>query len=374
MRWRGSLAGWWPRSSVFGLADYLIHFQDRGIRLMCTFMVLNVGIWAVSRYLWPACRTELRDVDLALRVEKRFPHLNERFASTIQFLKQPADDPESGSPSLRREVIAETTALVEPLNLREVVDPRPIVLAVLGAAVICLLGLAVVLSAPGLSFLALTRLANPLGNTDWPKVNHLVFSQPVTRVALGGRFEVELTDALGGELPAEVRIHYRYDGEGPATPERVEPMKRMPNTMVASIDEVARPFSYRAEGGDDDSMPWTPLEVIEPPAVEQLSVMLHYPAYTGWPSVKSEPHIRAIVGTRVEFSGNSTKPLRSAVLKLDGGATIPAKLGEDGHAFTISPQGEFGDGHQKVGHVLVRPRRSRRLSWRPGCALRGSGH
>src|SRR5271167_4891205 len=65
---------------VFGLADYLIHFQDRGIRLMCSLMVLNMGIWAVARYLWPALRTELRDVDLALRVEKRFPHLDERFA------------------------------------------------------------------------------------------------------------------------------------------------------------------------------------------------------------------------------------------------------------------------------------------------------
>ena len=116
-------------------------------------------------------------------------------------------------------------------------------------------------------------------------------------------------------------------------------MKRMRNTMVASIDEVARPFSYRAEGGDDDSMPWTPLEVIEPPAIEQLSVMLHYPAYTGWPPAKSEPHIRALVGTRVEFTGKTIKPLRAATLKLDGGQTIPAILDEDGHAFKISPSG-----------------------------------
>src|SRR5580704_11399327 len=133
---------------IFGLADYLIHFQDRGIRLMCSFMIVNMVIWAVSRYLWPAWRTELRDVDLALRVEKRFPHLNERFASTIQFLKQPADDPESGSPLLRREVINETTALVEPLDLREVVDPRPVARTICGAVAICLLGLAVLLAAP----------------------------------------------------------------------------------------------------------------------------------------------------------------------------------------------------------------------------------
>ena len=54
---------------VFGLADYLIHFQDVGIRLMCSFMVLNVVVLTVSRYLWPALRTELGDVDLAMRVE-----------------------------------------------------------------------------------------------------------------------------------------------------------------------------------------------------------------------------------------------------------------------------------------------------------------
>ena len=235
-------------------------------------------------------------------------------------------------------MIAETTALVEPLNLSEVIDSRPVKHALVAAAAICLVGLGVLWAAPQSGLLALARLANPLGSADWPKANHLVFSQPVTRVALGGRFEVELTDALKAELPGEVRIHYRYENEAPGTPERVEPMKRIRDSMVASIDEVARPFSYRAEGGDDDSMPWTSLEVIEPPAIEQLSVMLYYPPYTSWPPAKSEPHIRALLGTRVEFIGKTTKPLRAITLKLDDGTTIPGQLTDNGHSFNFSAQ------------------------------------
>ena len=41
--------------------------------------------------------------------------------------------------------------------------------------------------------------------------------------------------------------------------------------MVARKDNVTRPFWYRAEGGDDTSMDWIRLEVLEPPRLESLS-------------------------------------------------------------------------------------------------------
>ena len=87
--------------AALGLADYLIRFEDRGIRMICSFMVLNVIGWVSVRYLWPAVRARYSDVELALRIERRFPQLNDRLASTIQFLRQPENDPFAGSAALR---------------------------------------------------------------------------------------------------------------------------------------------------------------------------------------------------------------------------------------------------------------------------------
>ena len=48
-------------------------------------------------------------------------------------------------------------------------------------------------------------------------------------------------------------------------------MRLVDGAMIARRENVLRPFSYRVEGGDDQSMPWLDVEVVEPPAVESLS-------------------------------------------------------------------------------------------------------
>ena len=180
---------------------------------------------------------------------------------------------------------------------------------------------------PSATGTALARLANPLDDVHWPKVHQLAVRRPRRRaLALGQTFEVELVDAEGVSLPDEVRIHYRYD-EGTARPTmKSRPMQLIDGKMVARKESVSQPFSYRAEGGDDRSMGWTELEVVEPPAVETLAIKLHYPAYTGFSPQDSQPHLRAVVGTRVAIQAATTKPLRSATLRTDGGLEIAAGL------------------------------------------------
>ncbi|HEY5311910.1 MAG TPA: hypothetical protein VIK18_05300, partial [Pirellulales bacterium] len=177
------------------------------------------------------------------------------------------------------------------------------------------------------------------GSTAWPQANHLAFTQSVTRIALGSRFEVELVDVSHRALPREVRMHYRFEGEDEPAAERVEPMKFVGGVMMAGLDDVLRPFEYRAEGGDDNTMPWTRLEVIEPPAVVQLTATLHYPAYTGWPAADSDPHLQALVGTRVALAGKTTKPVRAATIHVEHGGRFAAHVSADGFSFTLPVDG-----------------------------------
>jgi hypothetical protein len=355
---------------ILGMADYLLRFQDRGIRLICSLAALGVLAWTAYRYLVVGLCTSLSDVELALRVQRRFPRLGDGLASAVEFLGQSEEDPTAGSVGLRRAVIAQTTAETEPLDFRQALRSIPALRVALTASAVCLVALILVVADPLSCRTALARLVNPFGKVAWPQTYHLVLlepvvwvrtpggmyqvpwdetddlagSEPITRVAKGGVFEAEVVDRDGQRLPSEVRIHYRFQGPDGRVAEESKPMQfvdgkiaarredgstdpgRRNGVMVARRENVSQPFSYRVEGGDDRSMPWIPVEVLEPPSLESWSTELIPPDYTGWPPEEADKQIRALVGTRVKLSAGSTKPLRSAVLCLEGGVKIEGRL------------------------------------------------
>ncbi|MFV1969121.1 MAG: hypothetical protein ACC628_27175, partial [Pirellulaceae bacterium] len=97
-------------------------------------------------------------------------------------------------------------------------------------------------------------------------------------------------------------------------------------------------FEYRAVGGDDESMEWILLEVVEPPRIVDLQVHLDPPAYTDLPAEKAGRHIRAWEGTCVRMEGKLDKPLRSLSLVCETSQqrrSIPAQLTRDGLRFTV---------------------------------------
>ena len=100
--WRGRGRGA-RRVVLLGLADYLIRFQDRGLRVICSLALLGVaGLdrlplacpaavgcgWATS--IWPC------------GFRSGFPTLDDRLASAVEFLRAADDDPPAGSAALRR--------------------------------------------------------------------------------------------------------------------------------------------------------------------------------------------------------------------------------------------------------------------------------
>jgi hypothetical protein len=318
---------------ALGLADYLIHFHDPGIRLLATLAVLLVAAWVSYRYLYPAVVRRLRDVEIAQKIERRFPILGDRLSSAVEFLKQSENDVQAGSAALRRAVIVETTAAVERLNIAEALERRPARRALGAAGAIFCLALLAIACDPLSARLALARLIKPLGGDAWPRKHDLAFVRPPSRIASGQTFEVELQDRNGAP-PDEVRIHYLYDNDGHPT-EEVEAMHLLDGVLVARKENVARPFQYRAEGGDDQSMPWQPLEVVEPPRIESLQATLYPPAYTGWPPEPAENNLHALRGTRVGFAGSTTKPLVAAALRVSDGPTIACVVGAEGYSFEL---------------------------------------
>ncbi len=320
---------------LLGQADYWIRFQDPGIRLMCSLSVLAVCGWAGYRFWLTRFGRRLGDVQLARRVERRFPSLGDRLASTVEFLKQSESDAGAGSAALRRAVIMETTAAVEGLDFSQVFERAPARRALAVAAALGVVAIGMALVAPESTRIALVRLARPFGGDAWPRFNTVEFREAPTRLAAGRSFEVELLRDAHHRLPDEVRIHYRYENAS-GVEEETEVMRPLNGVLVARKENVSRPFSYRAEGGDDQSMEWIRLEVVEPPRLETLQLTLHPPAYSGLPVESSEKSIHALRGTRVEVAGTSTKKLRSATIRQASGGELTAKLSADAYGFSLS--------------------------------------
>ncbi len=320
---------------VLGVIDYLVRLQDPGLRVICSLVLLGVLGWTCYRFLYLALMVRLRDVDLAFKVQRRFPALGDRLLSAVEFLRQPEDDPLAGSATLRRAVITRTTAETERLDFSDVLDRRPPLRAAVVTAAVCLVVAILVMLDPHCSRIAVARLVNPLGTATWPQKTHLKLRKRVERVACGQAFEVEVIDARGAKLPPKLRIHYHFKGPDAGLTGESQPMRLISGAMLARRENVIRPFSYRITGGDDDSMQWTAVEVVEPPAVESLSIRLVPPPYTGWPPEQADRHIRALVGTKLEIAGKATKPLESAALYIDGDE-IPARISDDGYRFTVT--------------------------------------
>ncbi|MEN6459616.1 MAG: hypothetical protein ABFC63_11885 [Thermoguttaceae bacterium] len=325
-------------ATTLGTLDWLFRFEDRGLRGMASVGLLALWAWAICRYVIAPLRTGLRVEDLARSVQRRFPSLDDRLLTAIEFLRTADDDPVAGSAALRRAVVARATAEAEPLDFLKAVEWRPTLRA---AALMCVTCFAVGLLAlvgPTEARIAVGRIARPLGDTTWPRMTNLAIRDTTDRLARGQTFHVAVVDARDARLPADLRIHYRMDGSDGAVIEETERMEFSPGGMMARRENVQQPFAYRIEGGDDRAMPWRAVTVVEPPAVESLAIRATPPRYTGWPATASARSVRALVGTRLAIVGRSTKRLRSIDLCLEGGRRIAGRLDAAGREFS------FGDG------------------------------
>jgi len=320
---------------VLGLADYVFRSEDRGIRVIATGVLLAVLGWTCYRWLYRPWTLRLDRVELARRVGRRFPELGNNLPSAVEFLTQLEDDPTAGSPALRRAVIAETTAKAERVDFAAVLDRRPVVHGVLLAVGICLVaGILFFLNTVSSQY-ALARLAYPLGNVTWPRKNYLQLKHRVQRVARGQPFEVEVFDLYDAKLPPRVEIHYRFDGPDGRPLEEIQPMRRTDSTMIARRENVTRPFAYRVEGGDDHSMDWIEVELIEPPAVASLSATIRPPEYTARPPSQSTGQLRLLRGSRVTIEALATKPLKSAELRFGDDRSIACRISRRSRRFTV---------------------------------------
>lgn len=344
--WRRRLtAAFWVLAAVIGaalvlgLADYWIRFQDSGLRIMSTSAFAFCVAWATYRFWYVPSRGRFQTLDVARRVESHFPQLQDALASAVEFLDQSEDDQLAGSAQLRRLVVARAQNELETLSLRDVIDRRPLRHAATACGIVIVLAAILSLLDPHSVGTAIARLAAPLGPVQWPRQHQLAFRDLPNCLAAGDTLEVAIIDEAG-RPPDDTRLEIATIRDGGRDVTN-EPLVRSGDALIARKENIQRSFGIRACGGDDDTMPWHWIEVVEPPRLETLELKVHPPEYSGLPVTPSERQLSVLAGSGIEVSGVTNKPIRAAQILPEGSDPIAATLsstptGEPNRSFHIS--------------------------------------
>lgn len=322
-------------ATLLVLVDWLGRFDDAGLRWLATgLFAASIGA-AVYRGWRELAGLDASRLAVARKVETMHPALGSRLASAVEFYDGEPDDPRAGSTELRRAVVVDAATRVEGLDLDEAVDTAPLRLArrlVLGAA--AAFGV-LSFGAPAAVSTGLARLAAPWAEIDWPRVNELALVEEVTAVAIGEAFEVAAIDRAG-DLPDDLRIEYRFEAPaGDAAPVETEAMRLVGDQAVARREEVRRPFAYRVVGGDDETMPWIDVAVVEPPRLEGFRVGATPPAYSGLAAGPIDGPVRVLEGTALDATGVADKPTASAWIETPGDERVPLLIETSAEAVAL---------------------------------------
>lgn len=316
------------------ILDYLIRAHDPGIRVIASLAVLTLLGWLFSRLVLRNQARSLSQVQVAQRIERRFPELGERLSSAIAFLSQGEKDAYAGSVDLRRTVVAEAASLTMDMDFQQAVDARRPrrTLQTLGVLAISLGILGICFSSA--SRIALARLALPWRDVEWPSRHALAFENPPDKVAAGENLELAVLDRQGS-LPEIVQLLIRREVDGRMRIETKE-MKPLADRMTFRLDNVTQSFEYRAVGGDDQAMPWKTLQVVTPPKVTELTAQVRPPAYTGKRPETGGKLIRVLAGSTLVVRGKTDRPIKTGVLRSETvGEKLPAvQVAEDGLSFS----------------------------------------
>lgn len=345
-----------------GCLDWLIHLDDPGVRLILGLGILVGGSLTAWRFLIAPLRRTFSDVDLALRIERRFPGFQDSLASSVQFLET-SSNPSLGSPALQRKVIADTLRRVEGIDLGDVLDTRQVFRAAVVAFTVCLVTLTLVASNVSLAGTALHRLLFPFSASGWPRNTELrlmssrfepIDRNPVEplRIAQGTTLEMFVENARG-PLPDDLRMETGPAGEPPL----VEKLRRTTlrddrgrsrDVGAVTIPAIRGAMRFRVLGGDDDQMRFLRLEVVPPPLTEEFQATLTPPKYSRKRPETLPPgvgHVQGLVGTSVALTATVNKPLKSARLRVKDKPPVDIPLSEDGlsfrTAFTIPEAGVY---------------------------------
>src|SRR3989304_3031331 len=248
---------------LLGLLDYLLRFQDQGLRIFASLAFWGTLAWTFYRFIYLPATVRISNLDLAVKLQRHFPQLDERLASAVEFITQDEDDITAGSPALRRSVIAQTATEIEHLDFNQILDTRPVRRVLLLCGTVCLAAIILVILDHSASLTAVARLLNPLNHIAWP--------QQLDREGLTNRTNDRWDIIAVADNPPSITIEQPTDTTY-VTPQAVVPLRIMAKDDLAIRDVT---LAYSKQTTAESTMDST---VGLPSSAPQETIV---PLYTG---------------------------------------------------------------------------------------------
>lgn len=337
--------------------DWSLNITDPAIRLILGLSIGAALVSTVWKRLLIPLKTPITDLDLALKIEKRYPALKDSFSSSIEFENQPAAH-YAGSAQMRQAVIQESYQRAAQINFLELIDTHPIRKVMISAALLCLLVSGLAILHPRQVMLGFQRLILPFSAPEWPQsVELLILDENLVpietspgnpyQVVEGQTFQFFVENRKGAP-PEDLMLEYQNSQQSQLRPQIYsEPLRivSVPDTATGverdlgtgSLVVSSKTLKLRAVGGDDTSMPWLTIESVPPTTIKLEKVTLTPPDYSQQKETSLPAgigHFKALVGTRVQIAASSNKLLKSVALRVKDQPPKPVQLDQDRRHFT----------------------------------------
>ena len=289
---------WWLR----------LEFAQRGMLGTLALIVIAAAVW---RYLLRPLSRRLASVDLALALERAFPQFGDRLVTAVEKCGMA----EGMSPALLERVTAEAAEMAATVRPANALDRRRLLQHLSLGAVALVVTVLTAAMYPHEMVIWWQRSVL-LRDVDWPRDTQLAvvgFANGTTRIVRGAPLDITVA-ASGRKIPDTLRLDLDYEHAGRF---REVVTASAPGRFTKHFDAVVESFGFRARGGDGET-PMLRVQVVDPPMLRDVKIRLTYPAYTRQPVREIGPGdgaVEAVIGTLIELTAASTKPLRNAKLQ-----------------------------------------------------------
>ncbi len=289
--------------------DWLLEMPS-GLRAFGAVLFVAGSGFATLHLIVRPLQARLTLAQVAGRLEQHFGGLDDRLSSTVSFLTVPSD----ASPSLMRQVIANTDRVVSELPLGTALSRRPVITRVAMLAIgVGALSTISLLGGDWLS-IGVRRYVRPFSGLKWPHRVEIVPLTGALRVPIGESFTLRMRVARGGDADLRGVVHLASEGQETVS---LAMHREAGDQYRCTVDGVTSGAVYWFEAGDDSTHRATSrIEVVERPAVAWVIARIRSPLYSGRSGTVeydlTKGPASAVVGSRAEIVVRATKPIRAA--------------------------------------------------------------
>jgi hypothetical protein len=343
---------WRMQSLVKGLAFFLISaiallllgiwganvfgFKAAAVWIMRLVTGGSAAYVAVHFFVAPL-RRRISDVQIAQYIEERYPDLEDRLITAVEF-----GDGRGISPGMLDLLIKDAMEKTSRIDFSVFLNRKRLAVYGLVGAV---------------TFLALVALLNwgpPFFQYGFDKL-YVQWTSAAPRtlllievmpgdVQIAKGVDQQIKAQLLGFDSADVKLYTQPLASTAWAPVRMEP-DRFGSSFLYLLTEVQSSMHYYVEARDVRSKIYT-IKVVEAPRVDKIDITYKFPAYTGMAdqTVEGDGDISALRGTRVTVNIHASLPVQTARLQFDDQSTIALTQSGDesfSGALTLNRSGSY---------------------------------